>query len=216
MQAHFTQIRKQISTKFMVCLLLCLGYSFVFTSAWFNIPVQAQGISKTAITLEIKIANICLLNLKVYPEKRIPRTGNWDTLLTAEIYNSANTYIGTLQARSNSTGNAVFNSCAAGLTTPPGIYNFYVHGFSHLRKSFPLESAFDDNNRVIDLTTGGKILLAGETSNVFDNKINSLDASTQVRAFYKTDDEKNDLNRDGKVNSLDFSNTVYNFYRLGD
>jgi hypothetical protein len=180
------------------------------------ISVSAQGISQTAISLEIKAPRVCLLNLKVYPEKRIPRTGNWGTLVTVEIYNIFNQFQGTMQARSNNAGDVTFNACANNIILEPGIYNFYVRGLSHLRKSFPLQQAFDSDDTISDLTTGGRVLLAGETSNIFDNKINSLDASTQVRAFYKTDDEKNDLNRDGKVNSLDFSNTVYNFYRTGD
>ncbi len=196
-----------------VLAFLLLGVIFLPVSA---VSTLAQGTSQTTITLEIKAPRVCLLNLKVYPEKRIPRTGNSGTLVTVEIYNILNQFQGTMQARSNSAGDVTFNACANNIILEPGIYNFYVRGLSHLRKSFPLQQAFDSENTVSDLTTGGRVLLAGETSNIFDNKINSLDASTQVRAFYKTDDEKNDLNRDGKVNSLDFSNTVYNFYRTGD
>jgi hypothetical protein len=61
-----------------------------------------------------------------------------------------------------------------------------------------------------------KKMLAGETSIQFDNKINSLDFSTQVRSLFETNDQKNDLNQDGEVNTLDISNTVYNFYKTGD
>lgn len=178
--------------------------------------VSGQGTSRTAITLEIISARVCLLNLKVYPEKRIPRIGNWGPLVNVDIYNVANLYLGSMESRSNASGDVTFNACANNIILEPGIYNFYVRGLSHLRKSFPLQQAFNSNDTISDLTTGGRVLLAGETSNIFDNKINSLDVSTQVRAFYKTDDEKNDLNRDGKVNSLDFSNTVFNFYKTGD
>ena len=180
------------------------------------VSVFAQGKSSTSITLEILAPRVCLLNLKVYPEKRIPRIGHWNTVVTVEIYSLTNQFLGTMSGRSNDAGEITYNACANNIILNSGTYNLYVRGFSHLRKSFPLQLAFDSDDTIVNLTTGGRVLLAGETSNKFDNKINSLDASTQVRAFYKTDDEKNDLNRDGKVNSLDFSNTVYNFYHLGD
>lgn len=201
-----TFLKQSISASIIILLGLVL----------MPISASAQGTSQTSISLQLLPPNVCLLNLRVYPEKRIPRIGNWNTIVTAEIFTISGQSIGTVSGRSDNAGNVTFNICDAGIIAPPGIYNFYVRGFSHLRKYFPLQQAFDNDNTVTDLTTGGRVLLAGETSNVFDNKINSLDASTQIRFFYRTDDEKNDLNRDGKANSLDFSNTVYNFYRLGD
>ena len=178
--------------------------------------VQVLGLStSTSISLEIKASLLCKLNLIVHPEKRIPRTGNWGTLLIVYIYKDAQK-IASATARSDDQGAATFDFCPQNITFDAGNYNISIKGLSHLCKYFPQVRAFDSDSQIVDLTVGNKVLLAGETSNVFDDKINSLDASTQIRAFYSTNDEKNDLNRDEKVNSLDFSNTIYNFYDLGD
>jgi len=179
--------------------------------------VQAFGLSSAVSRayLEIKPGLICKLNLIVHPEKRIPKTGNWGTLLTAFVYTGTQK-IASAQARSNDQGLATFDFCAQNLTFAAGNYNIAIKGLSHLCRNFPGVYAFESDTQVVDLSLSNVLLLAGETSNVFDDKINSLDASTQIRYFYRTDDEKNDLNRDTKVNSLDFSNTVYNFYDLGD
>jgi hypothetical protein len=128
----------------------------------------------------------------------------------------SNTIIGTLSAVSDSNGFATMDFCSLGFAFPEDDYNFYVRGFSHLNKKFLNFRAFNPLETEIDFTVGGAELSAGETSVVYDNKINSLDLSTQISAFYSTTDIKNDLNRDGKVNSLDFSNSIYNLYDIGE
>jgi hypothetical protein len=193
------------------CITLILLCATLLTQG-----MQVFGTSAVSnVSLVILDAGICKLNIKTYPEKRIPRTGNWGTLLIITVSKDGNK-IATSQARSDDQGIAHFDFCVQNLTFQPGKYDLAVKGLSHLCKSFLGVSTFENDTTLTDLTGNNQVLLAGETSNIFDDKINSLDASTQIRAFYKTDDEKNDLNRDGKVNSLDFSNTVYNFYKLGD
>ena len=180
-----------------------------------GLTTQAVSRAVTTVSLEILPGLVCKLNILVYPEKRIPRTGNWGTLVTAYIY-QGNQKLATAQARSDNAGRATFDFCGQNLIFAPGQYNFAIKGYSHLCRYFENVRSFESDTFETDLTTGGKLLFAGETSNIFDDKINSLDASTQIRAFYSLNDEKNDLNRDTKANSLDFSNTVYNFYDLGD
>jgi hypothetical protein len=179
------------------------------------VQVSAINSATSNVSLTILPGLVCKLNILVHPEKRIPRTGNWGTLLIVYIY-QGDQKIASSQARSDDSGRATFDFCSQNLNFTPGQYNFAVKGLSHLCKYFENVQSFENDTFDTDLTVGGKVLLAGETSNVFDDKINSLDASTQIRAFYSLNDEKNDLNREGKVNSLDFSNTVYNFYGLGD
>ncbi len=197
-----------LKTCTVVILLAC-------TLLMASVRVLGLTSASTSIALEIKSNLICQLNLIVHPEKRIPRTGNWGTLLIVYIYKD-NQKIASATARSNDQGAATFDFCPQNITFEPGNYNIAIKGLSHLCQYFQGVRAFDNDTDVVDLTTNNQILFAGETSNIFDDKINSLDASTQIRAFYSTNDEKNDLNRDGKVNSLDFSNTIYNFYDLGD
>lgn len=187
----------------------------VLTLLTWVIQVGAANSATSNVSLTILPGLICKLNLLVRPEKRIPRTGNWGTLLLVYIY-QGNQKIASSQARSDDLGRATFDFCSQNLEFTPGRYNFAVKGLSHLCYYFQDVQSFESDTFETDLTVGGKLLFAGETSNIFDDKINSLDASTQIRAFYSLNDEKNDLNRDGKVNSLDFSNTVYNFYDLGD
>jgi hypothetical protein len=161
------------------------------------------------------VVSACQFELTVYPEKRIPATGNWSTQLTVDIYNTSDVYQDSFTATSNSLGVANVDICAQGVNLPPGNYNFRIRGFSHLRREFANYPAFQNQFTSIDFTTGSEVLFAGETSNVYDNYINSLDLSTQINALYSAS-VKNDLNRDGVVNSLDISNTLFNFFDTGD
>ena len=194
----------------------CISYLLIATTVLMSgLQVNAVNSAISNVSLTILPALVCKLNIMVHPEKRIPRTGNWGTLLIVYVY-QGNQKVATGTTRSDDAGRASFDFCSQNLNFAPGQYNFAVKGLSHLCKNFQNVQSFENDTFETDLTVGKKVLLAGETSNIFDDKINSLDASTQIRAFYSQIDEKNDLNRDGKVNSLDFSNTVYNFYGLGD
>ncbi len=156
----------------------------------------------------------CIVELTVYPEKRIPVAGNWGTDLTVDIYDAGDVYLDSYTTSSNALGVATEDVCAQGVYLSTGVYNFYIRGFSHLRKRYAGYNAFATPISNVDVTADGP-MLAGETSVVYDNYINSLDISTQINALY-SGSIKNDLNRDSKVNSLDLSNTITNFFTAGE
>lgn len=168
------------------------------------------GVSQIEITAEVQP---CELTVIIYPEKRIPATNNWDTLLNVQIFNNQ-TQAANLTAPSNNFGVANFQLCLNNIQLTSGVYNFYVRGFSHLRRIYTGVPAFDTQTETLDLRPFGE-MYAGETSVIFDNYINVLDISTQIASMY-TSSIKNDLNQDGYVNTLDISNTITNFYMNGE
>jgi len=157
----------------------------------------------------------CDMDLTVYPERRIPAANNWATDLVVYIYDSGNTLLGTLTGTSDNAGLLTEDLCSQGIYLTSGTYNIKVRGKSHLTKGFNSINGFTYYTNSIDLTGGGERLLAGETSLVYDNYINGLDLSTQIKALYSGND-KDDLNQDGIVNSLDISNTLSNLLTTGD
>ena len=181
-----------------------------------NISLQAANQDSTIVNINVQ-DNLCILNLIVKPEKRLPDINNWGTLLTVEVLDLSGFRVGKLEGRSNNFGMATFDICAQNVPLVNNTaYNFYIRGLSHLRKYFPNMTIVLGAKGTNDFSTNRRVLLAGETSVIFDNYINSLDLSTQAKAFRRTDDEKNDLNRDFIVNALDISNTAFNFRKVGD
>ncbi len=155
-----------------------------------------------------------VIQFKLHPEKRIPRTNNWDTYVEFEIQEC-----GTLQNVLNFS-NVETNNIGDGVVYIPAsefllnkAYAFKLKAYSHLAKQmgcYPVTTA----GTVIDFTPEGDVL-AGDASVVSDNYVNSLDLSNTVRQLFSAD-YKNDLNQDGEVNSLDLSNEVYNLFVFGD
>lgn len=156
----------------------------------------------------------CMLRIRARPEKRIPPTNNWDTILDITILNTSNQTLYTTQIETDNSGYGEEETCTKGYIPLPGVFNFRLHGASHLSRMFSGESAFQENGSILDVTTGGRLLMAGETSRSFNNFINILDISNQLTKLY-TNDYFSDLNQDGIVNSLDLSITAYNFYQSG-
>lgn len=153
------------------------------------------------------------INLRVLPEKRIPATGNWSNQNTVEIrLPNSTTPIITQIINTNANGDGIMTSVDSDVI-PPGNYDFAVKGYSHLRKKY---TAILGSNIIttLDFSNDGD-LLAGDTSIVEDNFVNSLDLS-QISIYLYTGNLKNDLNRDTGVNSLDLSNMSYNLYVGGD
>ena len=181
-------------------------------------PVSALTVTKSDDVQVQAIVEGCTLSITAHPEKRWPRVGNWDTYLTVKVYDTSDNFIGEYTDLSDEpNGTSTVDFCeVTGVTPPPGNYRFFVRGYSHLYRDFGINYAFGGGVTALDFSTGGRILYAGETSNVFDNKINSLDISTQINTLYDTNDLKNDFNQDGEVNSLEIGNTIDNFYMLGD
>ncbi len=205
------------NSRTLIALALMLSFLLI-VALWLKLNQPQSGVLGVTASADVQINAIvpsCLLGITVYPEKRIPPVNNWGTILTVNIYDSTNSLFGTFTTTTNSQGQSLTDLCALGMTPLPGTYTFYLRGYSHLRKVFPSIDSFENHETDIDFSSGGEVLLAGETSNIFDNKINSLDLSTQIVKLY-TSDYKNDLNQDGKVNSLDISNTIYNFFKTGD
>ena len=169
-------------------------------------PPQSVTVTSYVRTQEI--------NFKVYPEKRIPAVGNWDTTTDVILQNCTNSSTLTFNG-------IVTNNLGEGTiilpVNPPVLndqYRFIINGLSHLKRRYNCY-LIDTIAANIDLTLENKELLAGEISNVFDNYINSLDLSVMGRNFFGLD-VKTDLNQDGLVNSLDLSNQIYNFYLAGE
>lgn len=164
------------------------------------------------ITINADVAP-CGLLINVKPEQRA--VNNWANTADFEIRTMTDTLLHQFNLVTDFMGDGSRNLCADGVYLTADNYRFYVRGFSHLRKRFDNVPAMSSPTSSIDLSTTGGLLTAGETSNVYDNVINTLDLSTQIR-FFGTLDVKNDLNRDGIVNFNDLQISLNNFYFVGD
>lgn len=176
---------------------------------------EENSVLSENVTLQSTIY-ACIVDITIYPEKRQPATNNWQTDLDVTIYDiTETTELGTFSASTNSLGQTNVNICDQGVNLLADDYIFKIKGLSHLTKDFSLVGIFDFATETITLTLPSQRLLAGDTSVVADNYINSLDLSTQINSFGSSDN-RNDLNQDGEVNSLDISNIIFNFYSAGD
>ena len=218
-------------TKILVDKLLRYGILAISLVVFVHLSILSVSAAEdtSIVTIEVEETE-CVVRVRAIPEKRLPDTGNWSTLLRIEILTLNNASIGVVEdIRTDDQGIGIIDICEEELELEDGeSYNFFVKGLSHLRKFYPnvqvnigLEELtdFSDNNNTENL------MLAGETSVVFDNYINSLDISTQINssvwgvineAHSDLNHERNDLNREGKVNSLDISNTTFNYRLVGD
>lgn len=172
----------------------------------------------SSVSTEVEAVSFgCVLNFTVRPENRVPATGNWGTQVQLRIYDTGNTLLDEIDTVTNSLGEASVDLCARDTFLSGGDYEFRAKGLSHLRKNFGTFTGFSSAFTTIDLSQGTTVLLeAGETSNTFDNEINTLDLVVQIADYKSTTDELTDLNQDGVVNSLDYSATITNFGTQGD
>lgn len=169
---------------------------------------------KQSVTISgnVKVERI---SFTVYPEKRVPVTGNWSTEMEVTVRPAGSPTI-VLQRTglvTNSSGLGVIDLTPSETITP-GNYDFSIKGISHLRRNYDNYS-ITKVYEYFDFSLTGKKLLAGDTGIVVDNYVNSLDISTVVKNFY-TGIVKEDLNRDSIVNSLDLSIQIANLYQTGD
>jgi len=200
---------------YSVLIVVILIFGVILSVGTIKASAQASDIDTTIIS--VRVISECFVELIVYPEKRIPATGNWANTNKVEFVSQAGQSLGVITLQADNEGKMRFDSCVQ-YPISSGIYTVFVSGISHLRARFDavtVNVSATTQIPSINLTTSGQKLLAGETSTIFDNKINSLDLSTQISAMYSTTNVKNDLNRDGKVNALDISNTIFNFYKTG-
>lgn len=201
-------------TKKLIAISVLLFLSALNASLYFMIQPREKSPQVLAdVTVGARVGG-CEMLVRAHPEKR--HLNNYNTLLTVEVYKD-DEYVGTVYTHTDWDGEGEVSLCDLDANLGTGYYDFLVTGYSHLTKRFDrMLVVFRSAQAEIDFSINNTVeLLAGETSIIFDNYINSLDISTQIRAFYTTDN-RNDLNQDGYVNSLDISNTIINFYKHGD
>lgn len=195
-----TKFRQLVLLTTLLCLLPCRG------------AIHAQPQANVTITTSVQA---CLLDIVARPELRVPAINNWATSLDITILRNDNTTLATFSGVTNNQGLLTYDFCSHGIFPTPGTYKFYVKGLSHLRKRFVGVSAFNAYHDLVNLTGASNFLVAGEVSNVFDNKINSLDMSYVINQQGSAD-AKADLNQDGIVNNLDFAIVQTNYFKVGD
>ncbi|MCA9381370.1 hypothetical protein KC678_03835 [Candidatus Dojkabacteria bacterium] len=203
------------NNRVLIYLFIILNFVILVVLYYSGINNVQQSSAQDDVTVSANVVG-CALELVVYPESRLPVSGNWGTNLNVEVYlDSTQDYLGTTTATSaDSNGKGVFDLCSDGIFAGEDSYVFYIRGKSHLRKKFGPVTTFGGAVSYLNFSSSGG-LIAGETSNVYDNYINSLDLATQI-ATLETNDDKNDLNQDGEVNVLDISVTIDNYFKSGD
>lgn len=182
--------------------------SLVASPAAIHAQPQANVTVNTAV-------QACLLDIVVRPESRVPAINNWGSTVDITILRNDNSLLAAFTLVTNNQGMGTYDFCLNGIFPTPGTYKFYAKGLSHLRKRFLGVSAFNAYRDLVNLTGASNFLIAGEVSNVVDNKINSLDMSYVINQFTTTD-VKADLNRDGIVNNLDSTIVQGNYFKVGD
>lgn len=213
---------KQKATRGIIFIII---FSSSFALSFFSNNTHALGIDSMAAdgdsisSGENQVFITARVNfnptLKVYPEKRIPAVNHWVNTNVIEIRPvGSRVPLVTQVVPCDENGICILNPIDVG-ALPSGNYDVAVKGFSHLRKVFPNKS-FIANSLFLDLTSGGQELLAGDTSVIEDNYVNSLDLDSTIQYLYSFTNIKNDLNRDTQVNSLDLSNEIINLYKSGD
>lgn len=168
---------------------------------------------KQAEVVVTATVNVNEIIFKVHPEKRIPRTGNWDSRVDFIVRNSSgNTVMSRDLVDTNTQGEGTIE-LGPGDSVPPGTYTVVLKGISHLARAYT-NVEISSAGEYLDFTPYGDVL-AGDTHSSRDDFINSLDLSTLITAL-STGSYVNDLNQDSLVNSLDLSNQVYNIGKGGD
>lgn len=203
---HLYFIRNFIQKRIIYFLLLICSLTL-----FLGIPksiAQQQDVNVSATVQP------CILILLFQPSDRI--LGNFSTNADVSLrFSTTNNLLHNFNLTTDNSGSGVYDFCANSIFPVSGLYDFYIRGTSHLRKRISTVLTFTRATTTTDLRSPTNLLIAGETSNIFDNKINSLDISTQIRAL-GTNNILNDLNQDGIVNELDLEITRRNFFLVGD
>lgn len=148
------------------------------------------------------------LRFRVYPEKRTPSFGNFSNVYLLQIINPITNTIVYQKSGIVADNNGEFEEFIPSQYLPHGIYKVRIKGISHLSKDFN-NVQIKNNTNFYNFTSGGNFLLAGDTSVIEDDLINSLDISRLEKTLF-TNILRSDLNKDGYVNSLDMSIQAYN------
>lgn len=200
-----------------------LASSFIdtnFTEADYNRTIYysifaydtVRNFSSGAID-DVIIRTLVTLEIKAWPEKRWPRTGNWSTRAGLDVRNLGTT--ANPVARGQTATNDQGLGSAQFASFPPASYDVAIKALSHLRKVLTGVPLTEDINPV-DFTQGGSFyLLAGDTKYPQDDQVNSLDLSVLLNDL-NASDEISDLNRDTGVNSLDINILIANLMKMGN
>lgn len=148
------------------------------------------------------------LKFRVYPEKRVPSFGNFSNVYLLQIINPITNTVVYQKSGVVANNNGEFEELILSQDLPHGIYKVRIKGISHLSKDFN-NVQIKSNTNFYNFTLGGNFLLAGDTSVIEDDLINSLDISRLEKTLF-TNISRSDLNKDGYVNSLDISIQAYN------
>ncbi|MFH2136531.1 MAG: fibronectin type III domain-containing protein [Patescibacteria group bacterium] len=189
------------------------------TPANYNRPIyytafayDATGNFASGALAEATIEVALTLDVKAWPEKRWPRSGNWSTRGAVELREVATSnvlYEDTVATSDLGVGAVTFD------TAPVVNYNISFKGLSHLRKilrDVPLSGGVNS----LDFTLANTFyLLAGDVHRSSDNMVNALDISTLLGSL-STGNEVTDLNHDTGVNSLDINILLANLMVRGD
>ena len=153
------------------------------------------------------------ITVDIRPEKRIPKTNNWDTSFNIQIRKPGKTY-GELDTYSYtySWGTSGPITMTAN-NVPPGTYDIAIRAAAHLREIFPNQVVNSELTQNFDLTSIP--LRGGDCHPTADNYVNIMDLSYQATNIY-TSEDRSDLNDDGVVNSLDFQILLTNFDTAGE
>ncbi|MFA5128970.1 MAG: fibronectin type III domain-containing protein [Patescibacteria group bacterium] len=189
------------------------------TSANYNQPIyytafayDAAGNFASGAMAEATISVEITLDIKAWPEKRWPRSGNWSTIGLVDLREPIT---GTIADEGSVTTSSLGQGAVQFTSISGGNYDIGFKGLSHLRKilrDIPLSNGVNS----VDFTLGNIFyLLAGDVHRSSDNMVNALDISTLLGAL-STGNEVTDLNRDTGVNSLDINILLANLMRVGD
>lgn len=190
-----------------------------FTPADYNRPVyytifayDLVGNFSSGAVAQATIIVPITLDIKAWPEKRWPRTGNWSTRGPVDLRElGAAAILHSRTVETNNLGRGTIDFPDATVRN----YDVAFKGLSHLRKvlrNIPIAVG----TNLVDFTLGETFyLLAGDTHRSQDNLVNSLDLSVLLNDL-NSSDEVSDLNRDTQVNSLDINILLANLMRWGD
>ncbi|RMD76953.1 hypothetical protein D6810_02475 [Candidatus Dojkabacteria bacterium] len=190
-------------------LFYSLAFVFFLTFGLHLIHVQAQE-SSIGVMSSVQP---CVLEIYLEPGDR--DNNDFSNQYLIDVRFLSGVLFHSFSLSTDTSGKGVYNFCSNSAIPIPSSYNFYIKGASHLRKAILNVSTFNSSKTILDFRTPDKVFIAGEIGDIVDNKINSLDISSQIKKL-NTADLLYDLNRDGVVNLKDLQITRKNFFKIGD
>jgi len=206
---------KTLLKAFLIIFFLIIFFGFVLNFSSREEFVEPEKETKVLsdtvdLTASVKLQQI---TFTVYPEKREPATGNWDSIVDFLVRDqTTDTLYFQTSVPTNASGvGSIVLLPSENVTN--GNHAVYIKGHSHLTGKYS-NTPFGQQYETLDFTPFGD-LRAGDTHSSSDDLINALDVSVLIGNL-NSGDYRNDLNQDSLVNSLDISNQVFNFAESGD